>query len=89
MKIYRTTLFAIGLIVATTGVIFLMIYLSLLNYGFSFGEFIIYILKSKTFYLLPLGIVLMTISLFCSRFWNRLNKIIEDQRHRAHASKSH
>lgn len=88
MLIYRTTLFALGLITATTGVIFVAIYCSLLNYGFTLGELIAYLFTSKAFYLLPLGILLMALSLFASKMWNKLDKFIKDRRHRGHALKS-
>lgn len=87
MLIYRALCFAIGLIIATTGMIFVVIYLALLNYGFTFGEFIVYILSKKTFYLLPIGILLMFFSLFFNKMWNRLAKIKEDRRHFGHVSK--
>ncbi len=88
MLIYRTTLFALGLITATTGVIFVAIYCSLLNYGFTLGELIAYLFTSKAFYLLPLGISLMFLSLFATKMWNKLDKFIKDRRHHGHALKS-
>ena len=87
MFIYRSFIFVIGLIFATTGMIFFVLYLALLNYGFTLGEFIVYLLKTKSFYLLPIGVFLMCFSLYFKNFWNRLKKIKEDQLHREHVSK--
>lgn len=82
MLIYRCLCFAIGLILSTTGMIFVTIYLALLNYGFTFGEFIVYLFSNKSFYLLPVGILLMCFSLFFNKMWNRFSLIKEGRRHR-------
>ena len=82
MIIYRLTMFVIGLILATTGMIFFVLYISLLNYGLTIGEFIVYILKTQEFYLLPFGVFLMFLSLFGKKFWNVLQKLREGRQHR-------
>lgn len=82
MIIYRLTMFVIGLILATTGMIFFVLYISLLNYGLTIGEFIVYILKTQEFYLLPFGVFLMFLSLFGKKFWNVIQKLREDRQHR-------
>lgn len=82
MIIYRLTMFVIGLILATTGMIFFVLYISLLNYGLTIGEFIFYILKTQEFYLLPFGVFLMFLSLFGKKFWNVIQKLREGRQHR-------
>lgn len=82
MIIYRLTMFVIGLILATTGMIFFVLYISLLNYGLTIGEFIVYILKTTEFYLLPFGVFLMFLSLFGKKFWNVIQKLREDRQRR-------
>jgi len=82
MIIYRLTMFVIGLILATTGMIFFVLYISLLNYGLTIGEFIVYILKTQEFYLLPFGVFLMFLSLFGKKFWNVIQKLREGRQHR-------
>lgn len=75
-------MFVIGLILATTGMIFFVLYISLLNYGLTIGEFIVYILKTQEFYLLPFGVFLMFLSLFGKKFWNVIQKLREGRQHR-------
>lgn len=75
-------MFVIGLILATTGMIFFVLYISLLNYGLTIGEFIVYILKTTEFYLLPFGVFLMFLSLFGKKFWNVIQKLREDRQRR-------
>ncbi len=82
MIIYRLTMFVIGLILATTGMILFVLYISLLNYGLTIGEFIVYILKTQEFYLLPFGVFLMFLSLFGKKFWNVIQKLREGRQHR-------
>lgn len=82
MIIYRLTMFVIGLILATTGMIFFVLYISLLNYGLTIGEFIVYILKTQELYLLPFGVFLMFLSLFGKKFWNVIQKLREGRQHR-------
>lgn len=82
MIIYRLTMFVIGLILATTGMIFFILYISLLNYGLTIGEFIAYILKTQEFYLLPFGVFLMFLSLFGKKFWTAIQKLREGRQHR-------
>lgn len=87
MIIYRLTMFVIGLILATTGMILFVLYISLLNYGLTIGEFIVYILKTQEFYLLPFGVFLMFLSLFGKKFWNVIQKLREGRQHREHVLK--
>lgn len=82
MIIYRLTMFVIGLVLATTGMIFFVLYISLLNYGLTIGEFIVYILKTQEFYLLPFGVFLMFLSLFGKKFWTVIQKLREGRQHR-------
>lgn len=82
MYFYRISLFAIGLLLATIGCVFLVIDFTLLNYGFTLIEFFCYTLSTKTFYLLPTGVILMVISLFCNKLWNKLSNYLKDRKNK-------
>ena len=80
MYFYRISLFSIGLLLATIGCVFFVIDITLLNYGFNIFEFLGYLLSSKVFYLLPTGVILMAISLFCNKLWNKLSNYLKKKK---------
>ena len=68
---YRILMFTIGVILFAIGITFLIMYLSLFSMGFTLNEFLIYFMNNGTFYLLPLGLLMIMVSLFFDSKWKR------------------
>ena len=56
-------LILIGIMFCSFGLFFLIIYLNLFTFGYSFLEFVNFIIRIPYFYLLPIGIILIGYSL--------------------------
>lgn len=56
-------LIILGIILCSMGLFFLIIYLNLLTMGYSFLEFGQFIIRNPYMYLIPLGIILISIGL--------------------------
>lgn len=79
--IYRILLYVIGLISLSLGISMMIMYLSLFSLGFSFNEYLEYMFSNYSFYLIPLGILLICLSLFFDNKWNKFIQYRKDRRH--------
>ncbi len=59
----------------------MIIYLSLFSLGFTFIEYLQYMFTSYTFYLIPIGLLLICLSLFFDSKWKRFIQHRKDRRH--------
>ena len=64
---YKIILFVLGIYMASLGLFFLTVYSSLLNIGYSFKEFLVYISKRMEVYMLPIGFVLALLGMFIKK----------------------
>lgn len=62
--IYRILLFLLGLILATIGVMFLILFVSYLEPGYTMNEFFQCIFSHLETYFIPIGITLMVLACF-------------------------
>ena len=58
----KALLFILGFILSSLSLSFIILYLNILNLGYSFLEFINFIIRKWELYLLFIGIILMVIS---------------------------
>lgn len=59
----KSLIFIIGFILSSLSLTFLLLYINVLNIGYSFLDFINFILRKWELYLFFIGIILMAISL--------------------------
>lgn len=78
--IYRILLYLIGLISLSLGISMMIMYLSLFSLGFTFNEYLEYMFSNYSFYLIPLGILLICLSLFFDNKWNKFIQYRKDRR---------
>lgn len=64
-------MFTIGVILFALGISFLIMYLSLFSMGFTLNEFLIYFMNNGTFYLIPIGLLMILTSLLFDSKWKR------------------
>lgn len=60
---FKLLLYILGIILVSIGIFFTLIYLNLLTIGYSFIEFVNFIIKSPIFWSIPIGIILIALSL--------------------------
>lgn len=60
----RIFFFILGFIFLTLGLTFLILYLNIVTDEYNFTEYVKYIINKKTVYLVPLGILIINLSLF-------------------------
>ncbi|MBQ9730709.1 MAG: hypothetical protein IJV94_01125 [Bacilli bacterium] len=60
-------LFTVGIYLASVGLFFISIYSTVLNMGYSFYDFINYIVRKPEIYLLFVGIILAFIGMFVKK----------------------
>lgn len=60
---FKLFIYILGLIFTSLGIFFTIIYLNLLTIGYSFWEFIHFISRKIEFWFIPLGLILIGISL--------------------------
>lgn len=77
MMIYRILVFILGVIFLSIGLSIMIIYLSLFSLGFSFEQYINYLFSNFTFYFIPIGFLLLCLSLFFDSKWK---KFIENRK---------
>ncbi len=75
--IYRILVFILGVIFLSIGLSIMIIYLSLFSLGFSFEQYINYLFSNFTFYFIPIGFLLLCLSLFFDSKWK---KFIENRK---------
>ena len=75
--IYRILVFILGVIFLSIGLSMMIIYLSLFSLGFSFEQYINYLFSNFTFYFIPIGFLLLCLSLFFDSKWK---KFIENRK---------
>ncbi|CDC41287.1 unknown [Firmicutes bacterium CAG:449] len=75
--IYRILVFILGAIFLSIGLSIMIIYLSLFSLGFSFEQYINYLFSNFTFYFIPIGFLLLCLSLFFDSKWK---KFIENRK---------
>lgn len=57
----------------------MIIYSSLLTLGYSISEYLQYVLNNYTFYLIPIGILLICLSLFFDSKWKKFIQSRKDR----------
>ncbi len=60
---FKIILFFLGIFLTSFGIFFTLIYTNLLTMGYSFGEFVKFIISTTEFYLIFLGLICLFISL--------------------------
>lgn len=67
--IYRIIIFILGIFLLSFGLSMMLIYLSLFSLGFGFNEYLEYMFSNYSFYLIPIGLFLVCLSLFFDNKW--------------------
>lgn len=79
--IYRVLIYILGVILFSVGLTCMIIYLSLFSLGFTIEEYFQYMFSSYVFYLIPVGILLICLSLFFDSKWKKFIQHRKDRRH--------
>ncbi len=69
----RIILYILSFILMLNGITTILLYINLLNFGYTLKEYLLYILKLKEFYFFIIGFVLLNINIYKGRK-NVLNK---------------
>ena len=77
--IYRLLVYSIGIFLLSLGLSFMIIYASLFSLGLDFDAYLKYMFSSYTFYLIPIGILLVCLSLFFDRKWKKFIQSRKDR----------
>ena len=67
--IYRIIIFILGVFLLSFGLSMMLIYLSLFSLGFDFNGYLEYMFSNYSFYLIPIGLFLICLSLFFDNKW--------------------
>ena len=67
--IYRIIVFILGIFLLSFGLSMMLIYLSLFSLGFDINEYLEYMFSNYSFYLIPIGLFLICVSLFFDNKW--------------------
>ncbi len=60
---FKLFIYILGIIFTSIGIFFTIIYLNLLTNGYTFMEFVKFIIRKVEFWFIPLGLILIIISL--------------------------
>ncbi|MGG5253277.1 hypothetical protein ACQYAD_07255 [Neobacillus sp. SM06] len=63
-KFYRLFFWLFGVVMAAAGGVYAITYLNLLPAGYTFDEYLLFLSRRIEFYLLPLGLIVITASIF-------------------------
>lgn len=66
MMLFTTIIFLVGFGLTVSGGVSIIAYLNLLTTGYSFYDFVHYLLYRPECYLLPFGIILMSVAIYNS-----------------------
>lgn len=77
---YRILLFIVGILFSTYGLTYLIIYFSLFSLGFSFFDYLRFILSHNEIYFLIIGLTLITLSIFFDDKWKKFISYRKDRR---------
>ena len=77
---YRILCVVLGIVLTTLGIVYLIIFSSLLSLGFSFSSYLRYVFSNNEIYLLIIGIGLITLSLFFDSKWKKFITYYKDRR---------
>lgn len=63
---FRILLYILGIILTSIGLFFIIIYLNLLTIGYSFSDYVNFIIRRPEFYYLIVGFIILTLTIILS-----------------------
>lgn len=82
----RILLFILGIFITSIGLMYLLIYISLFGSGINFFTYLFYFISRVEIYLLPIGLIILIISICFDYKWH---KFIKYRKNKINLAKKH